>query len=301
MIWSGASDVEGTISGKLQAMKRRFSWGMQNIKLIDIYSLDQASILKGYLMLKKHQPVLIRAISSGLYRFCVGLKSLELDGKQLGLKGVIFTGEGFPEAQREFVEEVLGCPTICEYGCTELGIIGFECPERKIHLLHENLIFEFIKDGLPAKTGEVAELVVTNLRNYTAPLIRYSVGDLVVSSSKSCSCKRTLPVIEGIQGRLHDTILTPDGAVIHGLFFTHLFDRYSQIHQFRVIQETLNELNIETVSLDKLDNTLIQNIKRVILSKFGKQVKVNITQVSSLPISTRGKTPWIISKVHQNV
>lgn len=301
MIWSGVSDVTGTISGRLDALKRRFSWGLKNIKLIDVYDLDQATILKGYMMFKKHQPVLLRAISSGLYRFCSGLVELGLDGKKLGIKGAIYTGEGFPDTQRNFVENVLGCPTICEYGCTELGVIGFECPQGNIHLSHENFILEFLKNGLPALPGETAELVVTNLHNYTSPLIRYAIGDFVVPSTSTCNCGRTLPIIEKVQGRIHDSIITPDGTTIHGLFFTHLFDKIDQVHQFRVIQENLTNLKIELVSPEKLNKILLDDLKNNVKKKFKKEVVINIYQVPSISVSARGKTPWIISKIGTDV
>ncbi|MDH5561896.1 MAG: hypothetical protein OEY59_13685 [Deltaproteobacteria bacterium] len=297
MIWSGVSDVSGTLTGHLEAIKRRLSWELKNIKLIDVYSLDLLSIQKGYEAFQKHQPLLLRSISSGLYRFCAGLEQLGLDGKKMGVKGAIFTGEGFPESQRKFVERVLGCPTICEYGCTELGVIGFECRHKSIHLSHENYILEFLKDGRPAQAGETAELVVTNLRNYASPLIRYAVGDFVVPSARVCECGRTLPIIEHVQGRLHDSVITPDGRTIHGLFFTHLFDKYDQVHQFRVVQEDIVHLTIELVSFEHINGFVLNDLKNAVEKQFGPQVVVNISQVSSIPTSARGKTPWIISKI----
>jgi len=300
MIWSGVSDASGTLKGMLQAFKRRLSWGLQNIVLIDVYKLDSSSIEKGYKLLMKHKPKLIRGISSGLYRFCVGLNSLGLDGHKLNVSVVIYTGEGLPQSQKIFIEQVLGCPVVCEYGCTELGIIGFECPERKIHLSDDNLFCEFIRDGKPALPGEVAELVVTNMRNYAFPLVRYSVGDFVVPSDGGCKCGRTLPLIDGIQGRLHDAIISPDGSVVHALFFTHLFDRYEEVHQFRVIQEANYDVNVELVSLRELSAAVVDDVQGLIDTKLGNKVIVKVLQVESLPVSARGKTPWIISKLKQN-
>ena len=44
------------------------------------------------------------------------LEKLGLDGKKIGAKGVIYTGEGLPESQLKLIERVLGCKAICEYG-----------------------------------------------------------------------------------------------------------------------------------------------------------------------------------------
>ena len=295
MIWSGLSDVSGTWRGRLETLKRRLSWSLKNIKLIDVYGLDQSTIADGYFAFLKHQPIVLRAISSGLYRFCAGIDQLGLDGTKIGVKGAIYTGEGLSDPQRKLIERVLGCKTICEYGCTELGVIGFECPEGSIHLSHDNLIIEFLKNGYPAQAGEIAELVITNLRSYASPLIRYAVGDFVVPSNKVCECGRTLPIIESVQGRIHDSVITPDGKIINGLFFTHLFDKHDEIHQFRVVQENLENIHIELVALENIKDSIINDIRKVVENKFGPQVKVSVNQVSSLPLLSSGKTPWIIS------
>lgn len=300
MIWSGISDVSGTMAGKLRAMRRKLSWNLKNIKLVDVYNLNEPAIIAGYNSFLKHQPILLRTISSGLYRFCLGLEHLGLDGAKLGIKGAVFTGESLPKSQRKLVENVLNCPTICEYGCCELGCMAFECPERSLHLMHDNLVFEFIKDGRPAKAGETAELVVTNLRNYAFPLIRYAVGDFVVPSNAFCKCGRTMPVIDGIQGRLHDSICTPDGTMVNGLFFTHLFDDHDEVHQFRVVQKAVDRINIELVSSEPLNTFIFTKIENIVNDKFGAKSIVKAYQVPSLPISSSGKTPWIISEVIPN-
>ena len=68
----------------------------------------------------------------------------------------------------------------------KLGVVAFECPSGGLHLSHENMVFEFLRDGRPAEPGEEASLIVTNLNSYVSPLLRYSVGDLVVPSEKTC-------------------------------------------------------------------------------------------------------------------
>lgn len=299
MIWSGLSDVSGTLKGKAEALKRKLSWTFKNIKLVDVYDINANTIERGYKAFLKHQPIVLRAIALGLYRFCLGIKALGIDGKKLGLKGVIYTGEGLSENQKQFIESILGCKTICEYGCTELGIIGFECPKGGIHLSNDNLLIEFIKDGRSARPGEIAELIVTNLRNFTSPLIRYTVGDFVVPSNRLCDCGIMLPLIDGIQGRKHDVVVAPGGNVINGLFFTHLFDKYDEINQFRIIQDDLETLTIEMVGIEKIEEAVIEKIKKIVESKFGPSVNVRLVQVPSIPTARSGKTPWIISKVRE--
>ncbi len=297
MIWSGVRDVNGALHGSIVALRRRVSWRLKNIVLIDIYSLDERAIARAYQRLLRFQPRLIRAISSGLFRFCEGLEKLGLDGTALGVRAAIYTGEGMTPAQRRLIERVLGARTICEYGCGELGIIAFECPSGGLHLSHENMIFEFIREGRAALPGEEASLVVTNLNSYVSPLVRYKVGDLVVPSNEVCPCGRRMPLLQSVIGRAHDAIRTPDGRVIHALFFTHLFDEFPSVHQFRVVQSRIDTVRIELRSSATIEPQTMAFIERSVRFAMGGSANVQVSQVAALPVTPNGKTPWIISEL----
>lgn len=299
MIWSGISNVNNTFTEKFTAARRRLSWSLKNICLIDIYGLDEQSIRRGYNSLLNHETVVLRCISSGLYRFCAALEELGFDGRRLGIKGAIYTGEGLLPAQKFLVERVLGCKAISEYGCTELGVIGFECPQGSIHVSHENMVVEYLKDGKPAAPGEVAEIVITDLNNFVSPLIRYSVGDYVAPADTVCPCGRTLPVIKSIEGRIHDEVIAADGTVIHGLFFTHIFDgkEYDAIHQFQIIQQPSGGLVINVTSSLAIEVAVLAALRKVVEGRMGVGVNVDVRQVDKLVQAKSGKTPWIISKM----
>jgi phenylacetate-CoA ligase len=297
MIWSGVRDVTGALQGAIQAQKRRWSWRLKNILLIDVYSLDDRAIAAAYRRLLRFQPRLIRAISSGLFRFCEGLEKQGLDGTRLGVRGAIYTGEGMTPVQRRLIERVLACPAISEYGCGELGVIAFECPSGGLHLSHENMIFEFIREGRAALPGEEASLVVTNLNAYIAPLVRYAVGDLVVPSEKVCDCGRRMPLLASVIGRAHDAIRTPSGRVIHALYFTHLFDDLPAVHQFRVVQTRIDSVRIELRSSSTIEPSALAFIENSVKGVMGAGTSVRVEQVAELPIAANGKTPWIISEI----
>lgn len=297
MIWSGVRDISESASGRFRAWRRRLSWGLKNILLVDTYDLDSAKVAAAYEDILRFRPTVTRSISSGLYRFCGLLTDMGLDGRRLGIRHAIYTGESFPEAQKRLVESVLGCETICEYGCSELGILAFECPAHRIHLMSENFIFEFRRDDRRALPGEEAELVVTNLSSFASPLIRYAVGDYVVPALETCSCGRTMPLIQSVSGRTHASIRTPRGAVVHGLFFTHLFDRLPIVHRFQVVQESLRDLRIDLTSTYDISDDILGSIQKATQDVMGPEVTVRVSQVSDIPLSRNGKFRWIVSKV----
>lgn len=299
MLWSGVRGIHGSSSSSVLAARRRASWRLKNIWLVDVYELQEQAARKTFNDLLKFKPKFIRGISSGVFRLCSLFDQLRLDGRELGLQCAVYTGEVMLPSQKLVVERVLGCKAVCEYGCTELGVIAFECPAGGLHLSHENLIIEHLDQEHSAGGGGQVPVVVTDLDNHVAPLVRYEVGDLVVPRVNMCACGRTLPLISEILGRSHDAIVTPSGSTIHALYFTHLFDRITCVHQFRVTQDRIDTLRMELKSPRGIPAGDIEAVRRAIEAIMGDGVAVEVVQVSDIPASSSGKTPWVVSRIGQ--
>ena len=68
--------------------------------------------------------------------------------------------------------------------------------------MDESYIVELLVDGRPAEPGEVGEVVITDLNNFSVPLIRYRIGDLATAvDGTPCPCGRDLSRIGRIEGR----------------------------------------------------------------------------------------------------
>lgn len=297
MIWSGLSDTTNTFGGRAQALKRKVSWSLKNITPVDVYLLNDEAVLEAFMVLGKSAPKYVRCIASGLLRFCSGIVALGLDGRSLGIKVAFFTGEGLSRAQRDFIEDVLACKTVCEYGCTELGIIAFECPSGNLHISSDNMIVEFLADGKPAEPGQQAELVITNLNEFARPLIRYKIGDLAAPCNDVCDCGINLPLINELGGRVHDKIVMPNGREIHGLFFSHLFDRIPQVSQFKVIQKRIDFLTIQVIIADGDEDGIVDKINQNVAELLSHEMAVEVEKVKFFPAETSGKMRWIVSNI----
>jgi phenylacetate-CoA ligase len=58
-----------------------------------------------------------------------------LSGKALGLRCVITTGELLSHANRDFLAGFFGCRIVNEYGCSESGILAFQCESGTAHII----------------------------------------------------------------------------------------------------------------------------------------------------------------------
>jgi phenylacetate-CoA ligase len=108
---------------------------------------------------------------------------------------IVVGGEVLSDPDKAQLEEVFGCPVINIYGCTEHHAMGSSLASGpSIHLWEDDLIFELHDD----------HTIVTNLYNFTLPLIRYWMSDVLVRKAQKSS-PWPYAEIEGVIGRLENT------------------------------------------------------------------------------------------------
>jgi phenylacetate-coenzyme A ligase PaaK-like adenylate-forming protein len=110
-----------------------------------------------------------------LWGYTTALKMLGAEQRagRLNIKpaAIAATGEMVTRADMEFLSSAFGgASALSMYACTEHMLLGISNPDRdSMTLLDDNLIFEFHED----------HSVITNLFNFTMPLIRYRMSDIL--------------------------------------------------------------------------------------------------------------------------
>ena len=143
-------------------------------------------------------------------------------GLGLGLKAVICSSERLFDHRRGMIARAFGCPVVDEYGAAEVSILAMECLNRSLHQASESVYIEIIRDGKPVRPGNEGEVVVTDLNNLAAPLVRYRLGDRARLLSDPCKCGRGLPTMEVLEGSSFGFIQLPDGRTLSGVAFYFL-------------------------------------------------------------------------------
>jgi phenylacetate-coenzyme A ligase PaaK-like adenylate-forming protein len=119
------------------------------------------------------------------------------------LVGIGTAGEATSDADRAVLEQTFGCPLVNTYGSSEhLGMGGSRPGSPNIVLHDHELIYEFYPD----------HSVITNLFNYTLPLIRYRMADILRPIDSGAHTPYL--VIESLVGRneLQPVFKTRDGG-----------------------------------------------------------------------------------------
>jgi phenylacetate-CoA ligase len=142
----------------------------------------------------------------------------------------------------------------------------------------------------------MGDIVLTCTTNRTMPLIRYRVGDRGRLLPDPCSCGRPHPVLDGIEGRSGDLLLTSSGTQVHGT--AALGGVLKKVHA-KTPPESIRQVLFEQHDLrtwivlvqpgpgfnDHVSAVLVDGVKEV----FGQECAVTVKQVPSIPREPSGK------------
>jgi phenylacetate-CoA ligase len=287
LIWASHIDLVESTNVKKKVMNL-----FMRRDVLNAYHLSERSLLSFTKRLGKLEPKVIRGYSSAVYLLAC---FVEREGAMIRPEGVITTAEMLLPHQRSKIEKVFGCKVYDSYGSREFEEIASECSEHSgYHIAAENLVLEFVKDGEHVSPDETGEILVTDLRSYAMPFIRYSIGDLGKPSNETCSCGRGLPLMRSVEGRLADIIVGPNSYL--SVFDAPLCDMV-QIKQYQIVQEEINKIVIRIVKGLSYSEEDTQQIVDAIKQYLGESVKISIEFVSFIPNAKSGKRRFVISKV----
>ena len=132
----------------------------------------------------------------------------------LALLAIFVSGlAGWQWVQGNF-DSVFGAPVQQGYGLNEIGLVAARCEAGRYHVHREHCIVEIVDEvGMPCRAGESGRLLLTGLRNFAMPLVRYDSNDLVTAVDGPCPCGRTLPAFGEIHGRYSRIKPLPPGTL----------------------------------------------------------------------------------------
>ncbi len=241
--------------------------------------------------IRRFNPHYFYGYPSLIYEYAIYYDKLSNRPAFPNLKYIIGTGEQIIPSQLKQIESILGCKFLNEYGCTEAGIIGFDCQYGQMHLMANNIFLEIIKDGKPVLDQE-GEIYITELNTRTFPFIRYKLNDIGILSTSKCECGRNLPVIRISKGRIDSYIRTPDGALIYDAVLAYTLKK--GIISFKAIQRTVNHIDIFIKVDSNFSNELKNKYAAELQSLIHPNMELIFHKVDELPRDKSGKLRYFV-------
>ncbi len=271
-----------------------------NKHLLGLLDLSSETVVKFYQNLLRWKPSFLYGYPSGLVELVRLCEEKNYSLSSLKLKGVITTAEILTQSQRAYLRQAFDCPVINEYGCAEVQIIAFECPQGSMHINSDALRIEFLSGTRPVKAGEFGEIVVTDLFNETMPLIRYRTGDVGRPREGSCPCGRKLPLMELTVGREVAMIRLPDGRRLHPEVLTppHENPLFRLVERFRIVQEAPDFLKVQVMTQPERFDAVCHHFTNLIHDQIGNDLKIEFERVAEIPRDPSGKLRYFVSSLN---
>ncbi len=238
-----------------------------------------------------------------VYPSAVSLFAKYLDGQKMSfsyLKGILCASEMLYDWQRKPIAETFNCRVFSHYGLSERAVLGGECEySSKIHIFPEYGYTELIdeKGNQIKEEGVPGEIVATGFTNYAIPFIRYRTGDIGVLSSEKCRCGRNYPILERIEGRLQELVITQTGRHVSMTAINMHSDVFDNVEQFQFYQYEKGCVTFRLIPRSGYTEKDTKYIYNELMHKFGDDMKLKMEIVKKIPLTKRGKHRILIQKL----
>lgn len=299
-LWGSERDVQGV----RRSWRSRLGQRLRNEEMLDTFRMSLPTMRSYVARINTFRPSLIVAYAESIYRLA---RLMDEEGLEVHAPRAIFTSAStLDDTMRAVIRRVFRAPVFDRYGSREVGVVA--CEQPGVEGLAVSAPTHFVEilaaDGRPAAPGETGEVVVTSLRNYAMPLLRYRIGDLAAWPATDDGAAGSLawPRLARISGRVSDTFFTPEGTQVFGEYFTHLFYERPWVDMFQVVQEELDLVRIRIVPgrdapraerAAEEERALAGEVRGVM----GPSCRVEVAWVEAIEPSASGKHRFTISKV----
>lgn len=189
----------------------------------------------------------------------------------------LFTdSEKLDDATRAFVESVFNTRAIDFYATTEVGVVAFQSVESdgRYHI-NDDAVFAETKsnDRLDPKDED---LVLTGLVNFTTPIIRYQIGDVVTPGNRQPVAGVPFSTIERIHGKYLDFIVGLDGKIVSSHAVKQNLTHLKGIRRFQVVQREQSSLHIYIAPDKQWTDDVRSEIMKLFRRDFGQEMSIEI-------------------------
>lgn len=279
------------------ALKNYFN----NQMYLSSFDMSEKSMERYATALARFKPALVLGYPSAVALFA------EFCGKRhitnIAPRAAMSSGEKLFPHQAEEIRNVFRCPLFDRYGSNEFANVAQECDRHAgLHVFNDVIFVEVVHEsGRPAQSGEIGEIVITDFTNRYMPFLRYRTGDLAVPTARECPCGRGLPLLDRVEGRTFDAVVSADGKSAGGFFWTYLSRAVPGIKQFQIEQRDRGGVVFRIVPGPEWKDEYRGELEKRIKENMGPAFGVTFDMVNEIPLSRAGKFRFISSKLGERL
>lgn len=187
---------------------------------------------------------------------------------------IICSAEPLTDKMYQSITEAFGVQPLNLYAMSESLAVGVSCRQGQgIHLFDDWHCIEVVDgQGCPVEPGQSGHIRLTNLYNYTQPLIRYETSDEATWMDEPCQCGWPFPRVKAIGGRTEEKLWfeRADGTSEYIHPFTIAGLHVPGLERWQVIQSQPRRLCIRckvSGAPDRVKEDVMREMTRILKEK----------------------------------
>ncbi|WP_103916416.1 phenylacetate--CoA ligase family protein [Alcanivorax sp. DSM 26293] len=261
---------------------------INKIRFFSTFHINERNFNSYWNALERFSPEFIVGFPSSVFDICeiADRKGLKLHNR---VRVFFPTAEVVLPQHREVIGRVLGCQLVDQYASSEGAPFILECTSGRLHIHPLSGVFEVVDENFkPALEGE---LLVTSFTTHGTPLIRYRVGDRIklAPPEECCECGSTFPLVERIDGRTSDYVLSPENGRVNLGNLSNSTKSVSGIIAFQVIQDFQDEIDVHVMASDLFTDSERAKFIDALRERVGPTMSINLKVVNDIPREKSGK------------
>ncbi len=248
--------------------------------------------------LERFPPSIVRGYPSALHWFAT-LVHDHARLRKLHVKSIVTDSETLLPRYRQHLEDAFGCPVYDTYHQWESVCLIADCENGSKHHQMEYGVMELLDEyDRPVLAGQQGEITATGLHNFAMPLIRYKTRDLAMVSDQQCECGRVHTVVEQLDGRMEDIVITPEGRHVGRLDQPFKYDAGISLAQ--ITQDEVSSIVVRIVRNDQWRPGLLEELEGHLRDRLGVSIRITFEFVDDIEPGPNGKRRLVVSTVARN-
>lgn len=246
-------------------------------KLFDEKSFDDV-----WKALENFKPDFVSGYPSAIYTFA---QMMERNQKKRKFKLVDFYAENYTQEMKSYIEQILQCKAIANYGHTERAVFAEEYEDGYLF----NGLYGYT-EFLPTENEGEYKICCTGFISRKMPLIRYVTDDVVRFNEKGFA------EIQGHKFSEVSLVSKTGGKIFKGALTMHL-NAFEKVKQYQYVQYEPGKVFLDLVLIQDLTDKEKREILSYLKRRCENQLDIEIRIVDKIELTKRGKYNWAINNI----
>ncbi len=222
------------------------------------------------------------------------MREMSVERDRVKLKSGILGAEPWSDEMRLQIEEELSISAHDIYGLSEVvgPGVSIECSQKKgLHVFEDCFIPEIIdpESGEALPSGEMGELVFTNINKEGLALIRYRTRDISRLFHEPCPCGRAHVRMERITGRTDDMLIIRGVNVFPSQVEMVLMQIPGLSPHYQLVVDRVGNLDVLEVQVEVSPEVFSDEIKQ--LEELEKSIRDEVQSYLGVGVKVRLMEP----------